>query len=212
MRAARERLLGPAPIWARRSVRARLQRLLRQRRAPGRAARLRSWFRWPGVHVLLPRAKNFCPMSATARAHSSPLIRLREFLETVVAETRAKRIHIIAHSMGNVALNEALQIHGAGGAEKAKSRRTDPAPLPTSTPDLFQRTYRRLQKPAGRRVHGPCLRRATGHSAFERLRDRPQLGFIPAGGPKKLVDGSDLMDITAVNSDVFSLKSRHLCQ
>ena len=33
---------------------------------------------------------------------------LREFLETVVAETKARRIHIIAHSMGNEVLNLAL--------------------------------------------------------------------------------------------------------
>ena len=26
---------------------------------------------------------------------------LREFLKTVVAETNAKRVHVIAHSMGN---------------------------------------------------------------------------------------------------------------
>jgi hypothetical protein len=37
------------------------------------------------------------------------------------------------------------------------------------------------------------------------MRDLPQLGYIPSGGPKRLIAGTDLIDITAVNSDIFSL-------
>lgn len=49
--------------------------------------------------------------------------RLAQFLEDVVAQTGAGRIHLIAHSMGNRALIEALQTwmasHGAGSRRRA---------------------------------------------------------------------------------------------
>ena len=58
-------------------------------------------FSWPSRESVLSYvgARDRAQFSADA---------LREFIETVVAETKAKRIHIIAHSMGSVALNEAL--------------------------------------------------------------------------------------------------------
>jgi esterase/lipase superfamily enzyme/Tfp pilus assembly protein PilF len=128
---------------------------------------------------------------------------LREFLETVVAETRAKRIHIIAHSMGNVALNEALQTMEPEALKKLNLGEMVLA-SPDLDPDLFQRSYRRLQqRGATITVYGASSDRALGLSSW--LRDRPQLGFIPSGGPTRLVAGADLIDITAVNSDVFSL-------
>jgi len=128
---------------------------------------------------------------------------LREFIETVVAETKAKRIHIIAHSMGSVALNEALFTLEPQTLMKLSFGEMVLA-SPDLDPDLFQRTYRRLQK----RGATSTIYAASSDWALwlsSGLRDRPQLGYIPPGGPKRLVAGSDLIDITAVNSDVFNL-------
>ena len=153
-------------------------------------------FSWPSREKLLSYVGD--RESAQLSAES-----LRQFLETVVAETRAKRIHIIAHSMGNVALNEALQTMEAEALKKLNLGEMVLA-SPDLDPDLFQRSYRRLQqRGATITVYAASSDRALGLSSW--LRDRPQLGYIPSGGPTKLVAGADLIDITAVNSDVFSL-------
>jgi esterase/lipase superfamily enzyme len=128
---------------------------------------------------------------------------LREFIETVVAETKAKRIHIIAHSMGNVALNEALYTLDPATLAKLNIGEMVLA-SPDLDTDLFLRTFVRLQKRgATSTVYAASSDWALWVSS--KLRSRPQLGYIPRGGPKRLVAGTDLIDITGVNSDVLSL-------
>jgi esterase/lipase superfamily enzyme len=130
---------------------------------------------------------------------------LRAFIETVVAETKAKRIHIIAHSMGNVALNEALFTLESATLMKLHLGEMVLA-SPDLDPDLFQRTYRRLQKRgATSTVYAASSDWALWFSSLPWLRDLPQLGYIPSGGPTRLIAGTDLIDITAANSDIFSL-------
>ena len=70
---------------------------------------------------------------------------LREFIATVIAETNASRIHVIAHSMGNVALTEAFQ---SMEHQILKNLNLGEMVLtsPDLDPDLFERTYRRLQQ------------------------------------------------------------------
>jgi esterase/lipase superfamily enzyme len=128
---------------------------------------------------------------------------LRELIETVVAETRAKRIHIIAHSMGNVALNAALLTLEPETLAKLNLGEMVLA-SPDLDPDLFQRTYKRLQ-PRGAKatIYAASSDWALWSSSW--LRDRAQLGYIPPGGPTRLVAGTDLIDITAVNADVLGL-------
>ena len=129
--------------------------------------------------------------------------RLREFLEAVVAETKAKRIHIIAHSMGNVPLNEALHTLAPEALTKLNIGEMVLA-SPDLDPDLFERTYKRLQKLGAKStIYAASSDRALGLSSW--LRDRPQLGYIPSTRPTRLVAGADFIDITGVNSDVFSL-------
>jgi esterase/lipase superfamily enzyme len=75
---------------------------------------------------------------------------------------------------------------------------------PDLDPDLFQRTYRRLQKRgATSTVYAASSDWALWSSSW--LRESPQLGYIPPGGPKKIIAVTDLIDITAVNADIFSL-------
>lgn len=153
-------------------------------------------FSWPSREKLL----SYIGDRESAQLSADPL---RKFLETVIAETKAKRIHIIAHSMGNVALNEALQ---SMEAEAMSTLNLGEMVLasPDLDPDLFQRTYRRLQKRgATSTVYAASSDWALWSSSW--LRDRPQLGYIPPGGPKRIVPGTDLIDITAVNTDIFSL-------
>jgi esterase/lipase superfamily enzyme len=128
---------------------------------------------------------------------------LREFIETVVAETKARRIHIIAHSMGNVALNDALWTLDQATLAKLNIGELVLA-SPDLDPDLFQRTYKKLQK---RGATGTIYAASSDWALWlsSGMRDLPQLGYIPSGGPKRLIAGTDLIDITAVNSDIFSL-------
>ena len=120
-----------------------------------------------------------------------------------MAETKAKRIQIIADSMGNAALNEALHTIAPETLMKLNIGEMVLA-SPDLDPDLFLRTYRRVQKRgATSTIYAASTDLALGLSSW--LRDRAQLGYIPAGGPKRLVAGADLIDITAVNADIFSL-------
>ena len=127
----------------------------------------------------------------------------REFLETVLAETKAKRINIIAHSMGSVVLNDALK-----GIDPETLRKLSIGEIvlasPDLDPDVFQRTYRRLQK-RGSTSTVYAASRDWALWLSSGLRDLPRLGYIPSSGPTTLVAGSDLIDISAVNSDVFGM-------
>ena len=128
---------------------------------------------------------------------------LREFIEMVVAETKAKRIHIIAHSMGNVALNGAL-LHLAPETLAKLHIGEMVLASPDLDPDLFERTYKRMQKHgATSTIYAASNDRALGAASW--LKDRPPLGYIPSEGPERLVAGTDLIDITAVNTDFLSL-------
>jgi esterase/lipase superfamily enzyme len=128
---------------------------------------------------------------------------LREFIETVVAETKAKRIHIVAHSIGNVALNEALFTLAPETLAKLNIGEMVLA-SPDLDPDLFERAYKRLQtRGAAGTIYAASNDRALGVASW--LKDHPPLGYLPAEGPERLVVGTDLIDITAVNTDFFSL-------
>jgi esterase/lipase superfamily enzyme/Tfp pilus assembly protein PilF len=130
---------------------------------------------------------------------------LREFIETVVAETKAKRIHIIAHSMGNVALNGALLALAPETLAKLNIGEMVLA-SPDLDPDLFERTYKRIQKRgATSTIYAASNDRALQFASW--LKGNPPLGYIPSNGPERLVAGTDLIDITAVNTDFFSLIS-----
>ena len=153
-------------------------------------------FSWPSRGKL----KAYIGDTASAELASHDL---RDFLEKVVAETKAMRINIIAHSMGNAVLNAALDRMDAEALKKLNF-----GELILASPDLdldaFKRTYRKLQQRGTRStVYAASSDKALGISSW--LRDRPQLGYIPKGGPKVLVAGADLIDVTAVNADVFSL-------
>jgi esterase/lipase superfamily enzyme len=153
-------------------------------------------FSWPSREKLLSYVGDRESAQLSAEA-------MREFLETVVAETKAARIHTIAHSMGNVALNEALQTMDTATLGKFKFGEMIHA-SPDLDLDLFQRTYNKLRKRGARStIYAASSDKALGLSSW--LRDRPQLGYIPSGGPSRLPTGAELIDVTTVNSDVFSL-------
>ncbi len=127
---------------------------------------------------------------------------LRTFLETVVAETKASRIHIIAHSMGNVTLAEAFQRMDA-----VRLRQLNLGELVLASPDLnpghFERLSRQIEAHGAKStIYAASSDRALSFSSW--IHGASQLGYIPPGGPKSLVAGADLIDTTAVNSDVFS--------
>jgi esterase/lipase superfamily enzyme len=75
---------------------------------------------------------------------------------------------------------------------------------PDLDPDLFERTYKRLQtRGATSTIYAASNDRALAAASW--LKGQPPLGYLPADGPERLVAGTDLIDITAVNTDFFSL-------
>jgi esterase/lipase superfamily enzyme len=156
-------------------------------------------FEGPVFAFSWPSHENFLSYLGDRESAQISADSLREFIETVVAETKAARIHIIAHSMGSVALSEALS------AETLMKLNIGEIVFasPDIDVDLFRRTYKRLQKRgAAGTVYGASNDRALRLSGW--LKGRAPLGYIPPDGPKRLVSGADLIDITDVNFDIFS--------
>jgi esterase/lipase superfamily enzyme len=127
---------------------------------------------------------------------------LRDFLRMIVAETKVSRIHVIAHSMGNMTVRAALDKLDRATAEQLPIGEVIHA-APDIDADLFTQTFTRQQaKGAKSTIYASSVDWALGTSSF--VRDRSQLGFIPSGGPT-LVSGIDTIDITNASFNLFGL-------
>ncbi len=128
---------------------------------------------------------------------------LRAFLVNAVAPTNSIRIHMLAHSMGNVTLNEALQGMSDENLDKFNFGELIHA-SPDLDIDLFQRTQSRLlARGAQSTIYGSSTDIPLGTAGW--ARGRNPLGYIPAKGPDRIVAGSDLIDVSGASSEVFSL-------
>ena len=130
---------------------------------------------------------------------------VREFLQTVVAKTNPRRIDIIAHSMGTLAVNEALR--GMDAEALAKLHLEE---LVLASPDvdqtLFELSFANLRKLGAK---GTIYTATSDWALWASNLLHAPLGYLTKRGPQKLVEGSDLIDITAVNADVFGLNHDH---
>ena len=128
--------------------------------------------------------------------------RLAEFLQVVAAEAGASRVHLIAHSMGNRALLDALTMYLA--------RRTPAnpgAPLgqivftaPDVDRDLFVDAVRDLDG-AGDRLTLYASNNDRALQGSELLHGAPRAGL--AGDRLVLLDGLDSIDMSAIEADML---------
>jgi esterase/lipase superfamily enzyme len=126
-----------------------------------------------------------------------------EFLETVARETKAQKIHLIAHSLGNRPLLEALKA-GGDPSKLAKRLRLDQVVL--AAPDIDRDVFVDIAAALNGVSKGTTLYASNNDKALKLsrtlARGAPRAGDVPPAGPV-VVAGVDTIDITAAGTDAL---------
>ena len=168
--------------------------------AARRAAQLAFDLNFPGVPLLYswPSKDEIEDYIADYQAVEETTLHLADFLQEVTRNTGARRVHVIAHSLGNRALTNALQVIAA-----------DPPASPVfsniilSAPDVSAAVFVEQIAP---RIQG-IARRTTLYAsspdkalqASESLRQSRRLG--QAGETIVVLEGMDTIDASRVDTD-----------
>lgn len=124
-----------------------------------------------------------------------------EFLGKIAFETNARKIHIIAHSMGTRPLLEALRTEKGKLAKKLKI-----GEVILAAPDIDADVFRDIAKTIEGASHGVTLYASANDRALKASKaiagGRPRAGDVPAAGPL-VVPGIDTIDITQAGPDSF---------
>lgn len=153
-------------------------------------------FSWPSRNRLL----DYLDDSDTVELAAD---HLEEFLETVVAQTKATRIHFIAHSMGNMVLLRALDRIGSSSSTLRRAIGEIIHAAPDVDPDTFAKIAKRIK------ARGASITLYASSSdwalwASGKARSRPRAGFISNERPL-IVAGVDTIDITRAGTSLFAL-------
>lgn len=130
---------------------------------------------------------------------------LKKFIELVAARTGAKEIHLIAHSMGNVALMNALE------QLSREPRRTGARinQVVLAAPDMDVREFERLARaitPVAKSVTLYASSKDIAMMASRKVhRDQPRAGDVTDDGPV-IVDHVYSIDISAISTEIFSIR------
>jgi esterase/lipase superfamily enzyme len=124
---------------------------------------------------------------------------LKSFLESVASRTGAKTVHLIAHSMGNRALSNAL-------AQIASSQTSKPRPhfrqVVLTAPDIDVDTFRALAVSLKSTADRVTLYASSNDKALrisKALNGYPRVGDV--SGSVVIIPGVDTIDVSAVNTD-----------
>ena len=136
---------------------------------------------------------------------------LRRFLKVILAEARAKNVHLIAQGMGTLPLLEALRSleHDKSIAKDARFGQ-----IVLITPDVGSDDFQRLAPGVVGISAGITLYAANSDVAIRAARQvkgYPIAGDVPADGPV-VVAGVDTVDVSNVSNDFLSLNSFGLCR
>jgi esterase/lipase superfamily enzyme len=120
------------------------------------------------------------------------------FLDRIARETRAKRIHIIAHSMGNRPLIEALRTLQQNGNREVRAKIGQVVfAAPDVDRDLFSEITSKLEIGLGRTLYASNEDKAL---ILSRQADGvPRAGDVPPGGPV-ILKGLDTIDISSAST------------
>jgi esterase/lipase superfamily enzyme len=128
---------------------------------------------------------------------------MREFFDLVIKESGAKKISVIAHSMGNQPALEVLKEIKAASPPGVVINQIILA-APDVDRDNFENIAKEIQGLAG----GITLYAASNDFALNASRrfhgGIPRAGDVPPGGPL-ILPGIDTIDVTAVSTDSFGL-------
>lgn len=128
---------------------------------------------------------------------------LARFLAIVARDSGATEVHLIAHSMGSVALIEALEWmqRGPGGAPKFSE-------IIFAAPDMLAEQFQRKTAQLRKFGRGITMYAAKNDRAltFSEIASPGQLlaGTIPRSGVPVLGEGHESIDVTALNTSYFA--------
>ena len=127
---------------------------------------------------------------------------LQSFMRTVIDKTGVENVHIIAHSMGNIALIAALQ-EMAKAETKAKVNQ-----IILAAPDVDKAQFETVLKGMAKVAKGITLYASQGDAALALARKvrggTPRAGeSIMPPGPA-VVAGIDTIDVSAIPTSIFS--------
>ncbi len=128
--------------------------------------------------------------------------RMAEFLETVMAQSGARRVHLIAHSMGNRALIEALQTYLAKRepAERSKLFGQIVLTAPDVDREYFVDAVDAL-RPAADRVTLYASDNDLALKTSQKLHGAPRAGL--AGASIVALAGMDTIDMSGIEADLL---------
>lgn len=122
-----------------------------------------------------------------------------EFLGRIALETHAKKVHIIAHSMGTRPLLEALRTQKGQLARKLKI-----GEVILAAPDIDADVFRDIARTIEGAAEGMTLYASANDRALKASKvlsgGKPRAGDVPAGGPL-IAPGIDTVDITDAGPD-----------
>ena len=128
--------------------------------------------------------------------------RLAEFLEDVVAQSGAERVHLIAHSMGNRALIEALQVWMAN--HDARGRRKAFGQIVFTAPDVDRDYFTDVIESLGQTAERVTLYASDKDLALktsQAVHGAPRAGM--AGAAIITRPGLDTIDMSSVEADML---------
>lgn len=128
---------------------------------------------------------------------------LKGFLQRVVAPLGAAKVHLVAHSMGNMILLRAL----SDLSDVDPSRRPVIGEIidaaPDVAPDIFAQFATKIRTAGGNlTVYASAADKALWISEW--LWGRQRVGYIASDGPA-LITGVDLIDITSASMAIFAI-------
>lgn len=148
-------------------------------------------YSWPSAEVLSPIG-----YATDAESNRWSERHLRWFLEDVVARTGAERVHLIAHSMGNKALLNALDMMAPSTTRKFGQ-------IILTAPDVDADQFAQLANAVSRSGERTTLYASTNDIALSASK-RYQGGYRRAGdanGGVIVVPGIDTIDVSALKTD-----------
>ena len=126
---------------------------------------------------------------------------LRKFLELVIQKTGVKHVHLVAHSMGNVPLLNAMS--SLSGDEVSGARVSQ---VILAAPDMGTREFKTLAAGIQSQAQGFTLYASSSDLAMEASRkvhkNEPRAGDV-VGGKPTIIKGIDTIDISAITTCYF---------
>lgn len=130
---------------------------------------------------------------------------LSKFIEIVTQKTDAEKIHVIAHSMGNDVLLEALrELRFKFGPDHDYKI----SQVILAAPDVDRNVFERLARQVARISEGVTLYASANDKALQFSRTLAggvaRAGDVPEGGPV-VMDGVDTIDVSATQQDFWGI-------